>query len=218
MLGASAHAVPAVAYTARPASSARRRPRRSESGPQTSCAAARPARKRVTVSCAVAASEPKASVMAGSDGRNMSIDSAPRPTITVSSTGRTSERSRATPAHCIVGAPEGGAREGLRRAARHVFVGGGLGGPLRSLPQISIAPAKPALAARPQSGAGDMTTAFPLRNACPFAGLKGLAAEIQKIRSMEIVSEISEELRLACGLVGNVELYEYNLAVSLKRV
>jgi len=35
---------------------------------------------------------------------------------------------------------------------------------------------------------------------------------------MEIVSEISEELRLACGLVGNVELYEYNLAVSLKRV
>ena len=63
-----------------------------------------------------------------------------------------------------------------------------------------------------------MTTAFPLRNACPFAELKGLAAEIQKIRSMEIVSEISEELRLACGLVGNVELYEYNLAVSLKRV
>src|SRR5436309_3014929 len=77
-----------------------------------------------------------------------------------SSTGRTSERSRATPAHCIVGAPEGGACEGLRRAARHVFVGGGLGGPLRCLPQISIAPAKPALEARPQSGAGDMTTAF----------------------------------------------------------
>ncbi len=28
-----------------------------------------------------------------------------------------------------------------------------------------------------------MTTAFPLRNAYPFAELKGLAAEIQKIRS-----------------------------------
>ncbi len=63
----------------------------------------------MTVSCAVAASEPKASVIVGSDGKNMSIDSAPRPTMAVSSTGRKRERSRSTPAHCIVGDPEEGA-------------------------------------------------------------------------------------------------------------
>src|SRR5207245_1941000 len=119
MLGASAHAVPAVAYTARPASSTRRRPRRSESGPQTSCAAARPARKSVTVSCAVAASEPKAAVMAGSDGRNMSIDSAPRPTIAVSSTSSGTRRSFAAMTAVIV--PVGDQQLDVKRNSLYRF-------------------------------------------------------------------------------------------------
>src|SRR5262249_29991869 len=69
---------------------------------------AMPARNRVTASCAVAASESNAAIIAGSEGRNMSIESAPRPTMAVSSTGNARERTGATPAHCIVEEPQGG--------------------------------------------------------------------------------------------------------------
>ena len=41
-------------------------------------------RKRVTVSCTVAGGAAKAIAIAGSDGRNMSMESAPSPTTAVS--------------------------------------------------------------------------------------------------------------------------------------
>ena len=44
------------------------------------------------------------------------------------------------------------------------------------------------------------------------------AEEDQGVRGMIIAREISEDLRLACSSIPNVELYEYELAVTLRSV
>jgi endonuclease len=47
---------------------------------------------------------------------------------------------------------------------------------------------------------------------------KHQAEEGQGVRGMIIAREISEDLRLACSSIPNVELYEYELAVTLRSV
>lgn len=47
---------------------------------------------------------------------------------------------------------------------------------------------------------------------------KNLAENDQHIRGMIVAREISEDLVLACSLVPDVELYEYELSLSLSRV
>src|SRR5260370_3135482 len=64
---------------ARPPISTRRRPNRSESGPQKSCAPAYPTMNRLSVSCTLFGLAWKRLVIVGSDGRLMSIASAVMP-------------------------------------------------------------------------------------------------------------------------------------------
>src|SRR5580704_6183409 len=73
---------------ARPAIKMRRRPNRSESGPQKSCAPAYPTRNRLSVSCTLCGLVLKLLVMVGSDGRLMSTASAVMPASAPSSTVR----------------------------------------------------------------------------------------------------------------------------------
>ncbi len=40
----------------------------------------------------------------------------------------------------------------------------------------------------------------------------------QKVRGVIVAREISDDLQLACSEINNVELYEYNLSVTLKKV
>lgn len=47
---------------------------------------------------------------------------------------------------------------------------------------------------------------------------KHQAEEGQNVRGMIIAREISEDLRLACSSIPNVELFEYELAVNLRSV
>ena len=47
---------------------------------------------------------------------------------------------------------------------------------------------------------------------------KNLAEPEQKVKGMIIARSISEDLRLAASLVKNVELFEYELSISLKRI
>lgn len=44
------------------------------------------------------------------------------------------------------------------------------------------------------------------------------AEEAQKVRGMIIAREISDDLQLACSEIDNVELYEYNLSVTLRKI
>lgn len=45
-----------------------------------------------------------------------------------------------------------------------------------------------------------------------------LADEGQQVRGMIVARQISEDLRLACSLLSNVQLLEYSLSVSLKKI
>ena len=74
--GLAAQARPATVKTARPASSTGRRPQRSDSGPPTSWPRAYPARKRLSVSWAVAARARNVCWSSGRAGRLMSMDRA----------------------------------------------------------------------------------------------------------------------------------------------
>jgi RecB family endonuclease NucS len=47
---------------------------------------------------------------------------------------------------------------------------------------------------------------------------KNHAEENQKVRGIIIAREISNDLILACSETTNVELYEYNLSVSLNKI
>lgn len=47
---------------------------------------------------------------------------------------------------------------------------------------------------------------------------KNLAESNQKVRGVIVAREISEDLRLACSMVPGVELFEYELSLSFKRV
>ena len=47
---------------------------------------------------------------------------------------------------------------------------------------------------------------------------KNLADEGQRVRGFIVAREISEDLRLACSLVSDLELFEYELSLKLKRV
>jgi len=47
---------------------------------------------------------------------------------------------------------------------------------------------------------------------------KNQAEEGQKVRGVIIAREISDDLVLACSEISNVELYEYNLSVSLIKI
>lgn len=47
---------------------------------------------------------------------------------------------------------------------------------------------------------------------------KNLAEPEQRVRGMIVAREISEDLLLACSMVSGVELFEYELSLSLKRV
>lgn len=47
---------------------------------------------------------------------------------------------------------------------------------------------------------------------------KNHAEESQKVRGVIIAREISDDLLLACSETNNVELYEYSLAVTLKKI
>ena len=47
---------------------------------------------------------------------------------------------------------------------------------------------------------------------------KNHAEENQKVRGIIIAREISDDLLLACSEIQNVELYEYNLSVSLNKI
>jgi len=47
---------------------------------------------------------------------------------------------------------------------------------------------------------------------------KNQAEENQKVRGIIIAREISDDLLLACSETKNVELYEYNLSVSLNKI
>ena len=47
---------------------------------------------------------------------------------------------------------------------------------------------------------------------------QNLAEDAQKVRGMIVARQISHDLILACSLVPDVELYEYELSLSLKRV
>lgn len=76
MDGASAHSTEAAVYVAIPASSGRRRPRASLSGPVSSCPSASPIRQAVSVSCADEAVVCRSAASAGRPGTYMSRDSA----------------------------------------------------------------------------------------------------------------------------------------------
>ncbi len=75
--GASAHAAEATVYPTRPASSGRRRPSESLTGPAISCPTAIPSMHPVRVSWPVEALAPRSRVSEGRPGRYMSIDSGP---------------------------------------------------------------------------------------------------------------------------------------------
>ena len=47
---------------------------------------------------------------------------------------------------------------------------------------------------------------------------KNHAEEGQKVRGIIIAREISDDLLLACSEINNVELYEYNLSITLKKI
>ena len=47
---------------------------------------------------------------------------------------------------------------------------------------------------------------------------KNHADESQLVRGIIIAREISEDLRLACSEIPNIDLYEYELSVSLKKI
>ncbi|HHT46558.1 MAG TPA: DUF1016 family protein [Firmicutes bacterium] len=47
---------------------------------------------------------------------------------------------------------------------------------------------------------------------------KNHAEESQKVRGIIIAREISDDLLLACSEINNVELYEYNLSITLKKI
>lgn len=44
------------------------------------------------------------------------------------------------------------------------------------------------------------------------------AEKSQKVRGVIIAREISDDLRLACSEINSVELYEYNLSITLKKI
>ncbi len=47
---------------------------------------------------------------------------------------------------------------------------------------------------------------------------KNLAEPDQNVRGVIVAREISEDLLLACSMVPGVELFEYELSLSLKRI
>jgi hypothetical protein len=47
---------------------------------------------------------------------------------------------------------------------------------------------------------------------------KNQAESVQKVRGIIISMQISEDLMLACSLMPNIELFEYQLSLSLKQV
>lgn len=47
---------------------------------------------------------------------------------------------------------------------------------------------------------------------------KNHAEENQKVRGIIIAREISDDLLLACSETNNVELYEYNLSITLNKI
>ena len=47
---------------------------------------------------------------------------------------------------------------------------------------------------------------------------KKLAEKNQKVRGIIIAREITEDLILACSETQNIELFEYSLSVSLKKI
>jgi RecB family endonuclease NucS len=47
---------------------------------------------------------------------------------------------------------------------------------------------------------------------------KNLAESNQNVRGVIVAREISEDLLLACSVVSGVELFEYELSLSLRRV
>ena len=47
---------------------------------------------------------------------------------------------------------------------------------------------------------------------------KNHAEEGQKVRGIIIAREISDDLLLACSETTNVELYEYNLSITLNKI
>jgi hypothetical protein len=47
---------------------------------------------------------------------------------------------------------------------------------------------------------------------------KNLAEPSQEVRGVIVAREISEDLLLACSMIPDVELFEYELSLSLKRV
>ncbi|GAA3615622.1 hypothetical protein GCM10023079_01000 [Streptomyces chitinivorans] len=75
VVGATAHRAVATVHTAEPSRIGPRLPKRSETGPSTSCPAASPTRKAVRVSWTPEASVPRSSAMRGKAGRYMSVPS-----------------------------------------------------------------------------------------------------------------------------------------------
>jgi len=47
---------------------------------------------------------------------------------------------------------------------------------------------------------------------------KNHAEESKKVRGIIIAREISDDLLLACSETNNVELYEYNLSITLNKI
>ena len=81
MSGETRHSSEASMCSTIPASSGRRRPSESDSGPTTSCPRARPASVPVSVSCATEEDTPSSSAMRGRAGRYMSMVSGPSATM-----------------------------------------------------------------------------------------------------------------------------------------
>ena len=69
MVGAKTVVALATTHTAAPTSIGRTRPNRSESGPNSSCPAARPSRNAVSVSCTAVAEVCRSPTMVGNAGR-----------------------------------------------------------------------------------------------------------------------------------------------------
>ena len=47
---------------------------------------------------------------------------------------------------------------------------------------------------------------------------KNLAEPDQKVKGMIVARTVSEDLRLAVSIVNDVELFEYQLSISLKQI
>ena len=75
----------ATTVSASPASMTGRLPKRSESGPSTSCETAMPRRKSESVSCTAPASAPNVTIRPGMAGARMLSESGPTAVIPISS-------------------------------------------------------------------------------------------------------------------------------------